>query len=222
MRKIIQYLRNLIADLRVCGKIDYVRYNYLRKNNKFISHSSRIINKYNPAINIHRSASIELEGTVALNEDYPVSSKKKAIFILKKMAKLKVKGHFRAYYNTEICVYDNATLELGYSYMNAGSQIRCMNKISIGNQCAIGRNVMIMDFDAHKIMYEDGSENNVTAPITIGDKVWIGAGAIILKGVTIGSNAIIGAGAVVNKDVPANSVVVGNPAVVKRFIKEWE
>lgn len=50
------------------------------------------------------------------------------------------------------------------------------------------------------------------AAITIGDNVWIGAGAIVLPGVTIGDNSVIGAGAVVTRDVPANVVAVGNPA----------
>ena len=48
----------------------------------------------------------------------------------------------------------------------------------------------------------------------------VGSGATILANLTIGENAIVGAGAVVTKDVPANSIVVGNPARVKRFINE--
>jgi maltose O-acetyltransferase len=55
-------------------------------------------------------------------------------------------------------------------------------------------------------------------PITIGNNVWIGGGAIILPGVTVGENSVIGAGAVVTKDVPANVVAVGNPARVIRSI----
>jgi maltose O-acetyltransferase len=48
-------------------------------------------------------------------------------------------------------------------------------------------------------------------PITIGDDVWIGGGAIILPGVTVGDRAVIGAGSVVVKDVPRDVVAVGNP-----------
>ncbi|MEP6955368.1 MAG: DapH/DapD/GlmU-related protein, partial [Chthoniobacterales bacterium] len=53
-----------------------------------------------------------------------------------------------------------------------------------------------------------------SAPVVIGDNVWIGMNAIILKGVTIGENSVVAAGAVVSKSVPANVVVAGNPAVV--------
>lgn len=52
------------------------------------------------------------------------------------------------------------------------------------------------------------------APITIGDDVWLGTGAIVLKGVTIGPGAVVGAGAVVTGDIPAYAIAAGNPAVV--------
>lgn len=59
-------------------------------------------------------------------------------------------------------------------------------------------------------------------PITVGNNVWIGGGAIINGGVTIGDNAVIGAGAVVTKDVPDNTIAVGNPARVLRQITKEE
>ena len=59
-----------------------------------------------------------------------------------------------------------------------------------------------------------------TAPVTIGDNCWIGAGAVICPGVTIGDNSVIGAGSVVTRDIPANSVAVGNPCRVLREINE--
>lgn len=55
-----------------------------------------------------------------------------------------------------------------------------------------------------------------TAPVTIGDNVWIGGGAILLPGVTIGDNVVIGAGSVVTKDIPSNTVAFGNPCRVVR------
>lgn len=57
-------------------------------------------------------------------------------------------------------------------------------------------------------------------PITIGDDVWIGGGAIVLPGITVGDGAVIGAGAVVTRDVAPYAVVAGNPAKVVKWTKE--
>lgn len=61
-----------------------------------------------------------------------------------------------------------------------------------------------------------------SAPITICDNVWIGTGAMILKGVTIGEGAVVAAGAIVTKDVPQRCLVGGVPAKVIRENVEWE
>lgn len=55
-----------------------------------------------------------------------------------------------------------------------------------------------------------------TAPVVIGNNVWIGGGAVILPGVTIGDNTVIGAGSVVTKDIPDNVIAYGNPCKVIR------
>jgi len=74
----------------------------------------------------------------------------------------------------------------------------------------------------HQILYEDDPTPIPTElKVRIGDHVWIGASAIILKGVTIGDNSVVAAGAVVTKDVPANTLVVGAPAVPVRTIAGW-
>ncbi|MFJ8694700.1 sugar O-acetyltransferase [Streptomyces roseolilacinus] len=90
--------------------------------------------------------------------------------------------------------------------------------ITIGRDCQIGPNVQLLT-PTHPV--EPGPRRDkleAARPITIGDNVWLGGGAIVLAGVTIGDNSVIGAGAVVTKDVPANVVAVGNPARVIRSI----
>ncbi|WP_236683191.1 sugar O-acetyltransferase [Demequina sediminicola] len=94
--------------------------------------------------------------------------------------------------------------------------------IHIGDDVLIGPNVQLLtpthpiDPDLRRAKWE------AAEPITIGDNVWIGGGAIVCPGVTIGDHAVIGAGAVVVKDIPAYSVAVGNPARVVRKIDENE
>ncbi|MFE6478496.1 sugar O-acetyltransferase [Streptomyces rochei] len=84
--------------------------------------------------------------------------------------------------------------------------------VTIGEDCQIGPNVQLLT-PTHPV--EPGPRRDkleAARPITVGDNVWLGGGAIVLPGVTIGDNSVIGAGAVVTKDVPANVVAVGNPA----------
>lgn len=86
-------------------------------------------------------------------------------------------------------------------------------KIEIGDDCLIAPFVYLVDSD-HKI--EKGvninSQPNETAAIAIGNDVWIGTGAKILKGVTIGDGAIVAAGALVKDDVASNTIVGGIPS----------
>ncbi len=86
-------------------------------------------------------------------------------------------------------------------------------KIEIGDDCLIAPFVYIVDSD-HSIAKDQkiNTQPNLTAPIKIGDDVWIGTGAKILKGVTIGDGAVIASGALVKDDVEPYSIVGGIPA----------
>lgn len=219
--QVFEFIREMLHDFRRCNVISYIRINFFSNTVEKGSRSSRILNLGHAVIDLAPSAEFHITGIMTLNEDLPKGSRKDALLQLKDKASLSLTGNFQMYYDSEIAVYSKGKLNLGYGYMNAGSQIRCMNSISIGNRCAIGRNVLIMDYDAHSIIYLDGSTNHITLPILIGDHVWIGAGATILKGVTIGDHAVIGAGAIVTKDVRANTVVAGVPAKEVHEILEW-
>jgi len=89
--------------------------------------------------------------------------------------------------------------------------------ISIGRNCMITPRVMILTHDAS---FFNHTGRYKFAPVKIGDRVFIGYGAIIMPGVTIGENSIVGAGAVVTRDVPSNTVATGVPARVLCSTKE--
>lgn len=91
------------------------------------------------------------------------------------------------------------------TYLNRNAEVIAWREVVIGRDCMIGWDVLIMDTDQHPIPGR-GFDNRA---VRIGDQVWIGARATILKGVTIGDGAVIGAGAIVTHEVPAGAVVVG-------------
>ncbi|NRP72067.1 Maltose O-acetyltransferase [Ensifer psoraleae] len=101
-------------------------------------------------------------------------------------------------------------------YLNAGCTILDTAPVVIGSDTMLGPGVQIYCAEHHKdpALRRKGLE--IARPVTIGENVWIGGGAIILAGVTIGDGAIVGAGAVVTRDVPAGATVVENPARVLR------
>jgi acetyltransferase-like isoleucine patch superfamily enzyme len=106
------------------------------------------------------------------------------------------------------------------TYINPNSRVLCAADSAIGRDCAISWGVEILDFDAHEVGIEDAFRPQA-APVRIGDRVWIGARATVLKGVEIGDGAVVGAAAVVTRSVPPRALVVGNPARVIREDVDW-
>jgi acetyltransferase-like isoleucine patch superfamily enzyme len=100
------------------------------------------------------------------------------------------------------------------TFLNEGTSVVAHHRIEIGHSCRIGELVGIFDTDHHAV---DALSPLRLAPVTIGDNVWIGRGAMILPGVTIGDNAVVAAGSVVTASVAANTLVAGNPA---RLVRE--
>jgi acetyltransferase-like isoleucine patch superfamily enzyme len=98
------------------------------------------------------------------------------------------------------------------------NMISVAQEVCIGSHCRTGPNVKIYDTDMHPLdatlrrQTYGGGHATASAPVHIEDDVWIGANAIVLKGVTLHRGAIIAAGSVVTHDVPPFTIVAGNPA----------
>ena len=107
-------------------------------------------------------------------------------------------------------------------YANYNLCVLDVAKVSFGDNCLIGPNVTIATagHPVHPAPRREGWEWGL--PITVGDDVWIGAGAVILPGVTIGADSVIGAGSVVTRSIPAGVVALGNPCRVVREIADEE
>lgn len=97
-------------------------------------------------------------------------------------------------------------------YFNAGCTILDSAPVHIGDGTMLGPNTQIYCAEHSKDVDERRAGLEIAKPVTIGQNVWIGGGAIILAGIDIGDEAIIGAGSVVTKNVPSGVTVVGNPA----------
>ncbi|MDZ4180166.1 MAG: DapH/DapD/GlmU-related protein [Coriobacteriia bacterium] len=120
-------------------------------------------------------------------------------------------------------VASRACIQIGDDVGMSGVTITCAERVEIGNRVMLGANVSITDTDSHPVdvvprRYE--KRGTGVSAVHIEDDVFIGAGAIVLKGVTIGAGSVIGSGSVVTASVPAAVVCAGNPARVVRALQQ--
>lgn len=104
-------------------------------------------------------------------------------------------------------------------YFNLNCVVLDTMKITIGNNVFIGPGVHIYTA-THPLNAIERRTIEFSKPVSIGDDCWIGGNTIVCPGATIGNGCVIGAGSVVTKDIPANSLAVGNPAMVIRKLNE--
>ncbi len=106
--------------------------------------------------------------------------------------------------------------------LSAESQIVSRRSITFGRDCLVSWDVLILDSDFHPVIEADGRESVPEAPIAFGDRVWLGARSMVLKGVTLGDDVIVAAGAVVTRGEDRDGVLLrGNPAEVTRTGVRW-
>ncbi len=169
------------------------------------------------------SAMLVLNGKLELNYGFSQDPYRSTLLRMGHNSRLEVTGGtFRVLYSGDISVFPNAELILGDSYINSNCRIRCGSRITIGDDCAIAYDVKIIDSDFHVLMCDGEESSRRGTGIEIGNHVWIGAGATILKDVRIGDGAVIAAGAVVTKDVPPRTLAAGCPAKVIKENVEWK
>lgn len=124
--------------------------------------------------------------------------------------KLEIGNKFKMRDGAKIRVRKGAVCKIGANTsVNCNNMIACREKVVIGDDVQMSPNVQIYDHD-HDFRVEGGVKSGKykTAPVEIGNNVWIGADAIILRGTKIGDNAVIGAGCVVKGEVSAGAVLV--------------
>lgn len=129
-------------------------------------------------------------------------------------ASLTIQPPFHCDYGTNIHFGDAC-------FVNMNCVILDVCRVRIGNHVLLGPAVQIYTA-AHPLDFQLRRKKEFGKPVTIGDDVWIGGGAIICPGVTIGSRTVIGAGSVVTQDLPSDVMAAGNPCRIIRAVNEGE
>jgi maltose O-acetyltransferase len=107
------------------------------------------------------------------------------------------------------------------NWFSNNTSVVASERIEIGAHCQIGDHVAIYDSDFHEIAPATRTRSaGPSAPVIIGNNVWLGSRVIVLKGVTIGDNSIVGAMGLVTRSIPPNSIAAGVPAKVIRTIEQ--
>ena len=111
---------------------------------------------------------------------------------------------------SRLSVNREGTLTFGNKFCITGnSSVICSNDIKFGDNVLLSWDILVMDTDFHKLLNEKDEHINPSKPILLGDRVWVGCRATILKGVTICNDVVVAAGSVVTRSVSAENTVIG-------------
>jgi acetyltransferase-like isoleucine patch superfamily enzyme len=121
---------------------------------------------------------------------------------------------------TSISASPNASLTLGSNvFVSGGCILAAAKAVTVGSESMIAEFVSIRDHD-HDPAYPPRAGRTLAQAVHIGERVWIGGKASVVRGGSIGDDAIVGAHALVNRPIPARAVAVGVPARVVRINKQ--
>ncbi len=213
--KVKNFLRFIYHNVRTPAQLWRIFYwNFCRRNIHSNVFEGKVFNVLSHcAIDIDKTANIEVGGLVHLNLKRTRGSKAEFRLLVERGATLSFgKGTSYFKYDSDVQVFKGAQLLIGSCATNIGLNIVCSDKIVIGNDVHIGRDVWIRDNNGGHIVIIKGYKDK--APVVIGDNVWICSNVSITKGVTIGEGAIISANSVVTTNIPAHCIASGNPATV--------
>ncbi len=125
-------------------------------------------------------------------------------------------------HGTKVRAHEGEVLIGAKSVLGQECTISAYQHVSIGRECIVADRVMLIDFDHGVVEVERPIrlQGIYKRDVRVGNNVWLGYGACILRGVTIGDNSVVGTNSVVTKDLPANAVAAGVPTRVVRMRDE--
>ena len=155
-------------------------------------------------------AILKLENGKRFNASFPAIMSPLTEVTVEGKSYLCIGRKLKMHNGAKIRVRKGGKLEIGKNFgMSNGCVVTAYDHVKIGDNVMLGPNVLIYDQD-HDYRAEGGvaAMKFKTAPVTIGNNVWIGANSVVLRGTVIGNNCVIAAGCIVNSDVPDNTVLV--------------
>ncbi len=177
-------------------------------------------------IKIRSGAVIQLLSRLTLgcpDKSMPVVSRLPINLYFGKNSKSKIGSSVSVGPGVNIIVKDNAKLSIGdNTYFTSDMHIEVVNELSIGKDCAISWGVTIIDDDHHQLISNSKGNSVEKNSVEIGNKVWIGCNATILKNTVIGNNCIIAANSLVKGTFPDNCLIGGVPAKILKENIDWK
>lgn len=210
----------MLSMLKQIDILGFIKWNYLKSNIKR-DKGAYLIPYRHSTIDIDKSASVLLHANIHINPQEVNGTKKEAILFVRPNGRLVINGAVRLLSGATLQVQQNASIDIGQAYINHDATIIAANNMKLGNGLLISRNVTIFDSDFHTILDKDGNQINTIKNIEIGDHVWVGVNATLLRGTKIGKGAVIAAGAVVGGKIKEGTMAAGNPARSYSEI-QWE
>jgi len=229
--------KNIKNKIRILAKMRKTKIRITGDNNIFSTHKNSFFRKSSFLIDNNNNIVILKKKSTLKNCHIMVEGFNNVLYIDKETllrdSYIKIEGNNNKIFIGSNCCLKNLTIDM----KNENSLIKIGDKtsieearitsfepykIEIGKDCMFSADIVIMNTDVHKIYDIDTKlKTNEGKSINIGNHVWLGIRAIILKGVTIGDNSIVAAGSIVTKDVKANTIVSGNPARQVKENKNW-
>ncbi len=219
-KKLIRYLVNFILILKRTSRLNpysilqFIKYNFFKNG---VLHDWEkggfLIPAPNSILEIHKGAKVNIKGVFEFGYKRVIRSKLESRLLVEKGGSLTINGNFTFYYGADIEIFKGGELIInGDGCANINATIICSDKIVLGKDIQIGRNVTIRDNNGGHYISRSGYKNS--RPVVIGERAWLCEGCTIMPGVTIGDGAIIGAHSLVLTNIPANCIATGNPAKV--------
>lgn len=160
-------------------------------------------------------------GMIKIGQNFHTNRPNTGIFFnIKKGGILLFKGTANIGYNTSIEIGEHGILEIGNNFATSyGAVIYAYHKISIGDDCRIGWNTVLMDTSFHSLKKMSGEKTKGYAPISIGNNVWIPSFCRVMPGAIIPDYIVFGSGSFISKDysdLPPRTLLAGTPLSVKK------